>query len=155
MNSGWENRESISNLVNMTFCYISEIIAKTQKHIHTLCICNSLNTINVINVVIIWQNLSLVNKKRYVKMNPWRSEEDQREREVMRVEKDRQLKARLMEEENLDKKRYIRQFQEGLQERKMEDSFLKVSEEDLGNQLLSQSLQTKHAFTSAVLRTQE
>lgn len=63
-------------------------------------------------------------------MNPWRSEEEQREREVMRVEKDRQLKARLMEEENLDKRRYIRQFQEGLKERKMEDSFLKVSCED-------------------------
>lgn len=78
------------------------------------------------------QNLSLGNKKSYIKMNPWRSEEDQREREVMRVEKDRQLKARLMEEENLDKKRYIRQFQEGLKERKMEDSFLKVSEDDLG-----------------------
>lgn len=88
-------------------------------------------------------------------MNPWRSEEDQREQEVMRVEKDRQLKARLLEEENLDKKRYIRQFQEGLNERKMEDSFLKVSEEDLGNQWLSQSLQTKHAFTNAELHTQE
>lgn len=88
-------------------------------------------------------------------MNPWRSEEDQREREVMRVEKDRQLKARLMEEENLDKKRYIRQFQEGLRERKMEDSFLKVSKEDVGNHSLFQSLQTKRALTNAVLRTQE
>lgn len=34
MNSGWENRESISNMVNilqqkMTFCYIS-VIVKTQ-----------------------------------------------------------------------------------------------------------------------------
>lgn len=88
-------------------------------------------------------------------MNPWRSEEEQREREVMRVEKDRQLKARLMEEENLDKRRYIRQFQEGLKERKMEDSFLKVSGENLGNQLVSQSLHTKHALPNAALRTQE
>lgn len=77
--------------------------------------------------MILWQNPSSGNKKIYVKMNPWRSEEDQREQELMRVEKDRQLKARLLEEENLDRKRYIRQFQEGLKERQMEDSFLKVS----------------------------
>lgn len=88
-------------------------------------------------------------------MNPWRSEEEQREREIMRVEKDRQLKARLIEEENLDKKRYIRQFQEGLKERKMEDSFLKVSGDDLASQHVSQSLHAKHALPNAGLRTQE
>lgn len=83
-------------------------------------------------------------------MNPWRSEEEKREREVMRVEKDRQLKARLMEEENLDKKRYIRQFQDGLREREMEDSFLKVSTEHLANQVLCRSLQTKRDVTNGV-----
>lgn len=83
-------------------------------------------------------------------MNPWRSEEEKREREVMRVEKDRQLKARLMEEENLDKKRYIRQFQDGLREREMEDSFLKVSKEHLANQFLCRSLQAKRDVTNGV-----
>lgn len=97
----------------------------------------------------LWQDLSSANKKRYIKMNPWRSEEEQREREIMRVEKDRQLKARLLEEENLDKRRYIRQFQEGLRERKMEDCFLKVSAD------VSRSLHAKHALPSAGLRTQE
>lgn len=133
MSSGWENRESISNVVNSLqktlHILISMRLWHTHKRTHSLYLLLFRLCISWHIFLILWQNLSLGNKKRYIKMNPWRSEEEQRERDVMRVEKDRQLKARLMEEENLDKKRYIRQFQEGLKERKMEDSFLKVRNE--------------------------
>lgn len=69
----------------------------------------------------------MAKEEAYIKMSPWRSEVEHLEREIMRLEKDRQLKARLIEEENLEKKRDLRQVQEALKEREMENSLLKVS----------------------------
>lgn len=69
----------------------------------------------------------MAKEEAYIKMSPWRSEVEHLEQEIMRLEKDRQLKARLIEEENLEKKRHLRQVQEGLKEREMENSLLKVS----------------------------
>lgn len=69
----------------------------------------------------------MAKEEAYIKMSPWRSEVEHLEREIMRLEKDRQLKARLIEEENLEKKRHLRQVQEVLKEREMENSLNKVS----------------------------
>lgn len=69
----------------------------------------------------------IAKEEAYIKMSPWRSEVEHLEREIMRLEKDRQLKARLIEEENLEKKRHLRLVQEELKEREMEDSLVKVS----------------------------
>lgn len=78
-------------------------------------------------VVALQQSRSMAKEEAYIKMSPWRSEVEHLEREIMRLEKDRRLKARLIEEENLEKKRHLRQVQEGLKEREMENSLLKVS----------------------------
>lgn len=59
-------------------------------------------------------------------MSQRQNQEQLRQQEARRVDRERQLQAGVRDEENSEKRRYLRQVQDELKERQMESALLKV-----------------------------
>lgn len=55
-----------------------------------------------------------------------RRQEEHRQQEAQRVERERRLQTSLMQQEGVHRRRYVRQVQEELKERRTENALLKV-----------------------------